>query len=312
MCPVPGDRRRLNGHPPVFSFGAVGVKTPTKLPSQIEIDELYELSGLAASQTNPCLYAINDSGGKPHIYAIRENGTSFATIEVRGHNHDWESLCVATVENQEYIIVADTGSFRRERPRLLMIKEPLLTKDSTIALRPSWTIELAYPNDDRLDIESLAVDPQTGTAFLLSKAKRKKGERDWDTSKKWYSVSTSPTRKGSVRRAKPVTFNGVHIEARIGSVPTGIDFSPDGKLLAILTYKHAYVIRRGKGETWERALWKGWDEFENCRVEIPEHLRLKQMESICFTKDGKAILISTETGRHGRHASMLRAEVEIN
>ncbi|MEM9334952.1 MAG: hypothetical protein AAGA33_08875, partial [Pseudomonadota bacterium] len=77
----------------------------------IEQDKLVEASGLARSQIHPgVLWAMNDSGGKPRLYAFDASGAHRGRLTVDpSKNRDWEDLASYTHDDIPYLLVADIG-----------------------------------------------------------------------------------------------------------------------------------------------------------------------------------------------------------
>ena len=74
---------------------------------------LNEVSGVAASHTQPpLLWVHDDSGGAPAVYAIRPDGNLVATYVVDGTtNTDWEDIAVGPGPRRDtsYLFIADIG-----------------------------------------------------------------------------------------------------------------------------------------------------------------------------------------------------------
>ncbi len=65
-----------------------------------------------------------------------------------------------------------------------------------------------------------------------------------------------------------------------------MDFSPDGREAAVLTYDRAYLFQRAEGESWVEAF-----QQEPVHVDTPI---LRQAEAIAFDRDGRSLLVTTE------------------
>jgi hypothetical protein len=79
--------------------------------------------------------------------------------------------------------------------------------------------------------------------------------------------------------------------------PTGLDFSPDGTIAAMLTYGDVWLFRRRAGQSWAEA-------FASEPQRLPPH-GLMQAEAVCFSRDGHALYVSSE----GRAAPLLRYDL---
>ena len=80
------------------------------------------------------------------------------------------------------------------------------------------------------------------------------------------------------------------------SWPTAMDFAADGSAAAVLTYGHLLLFPRRAGEPWAATLARE-------PVILPAH-NLPQAEAMCFSADGRAILVASEKFR-----SLLRYEL---
>ncbi len=260
--------------------------------------ELIEASGLAASpSTDGLLWLVNDSGGKPMLYATGTDGSARGRVAVRGvKNRDWEEVAAFTLEGAPYLLIADTGDNRGQHPsaRLHIVREPRL-KDGIFPreVPVAWTIDFTYEDGPR-DVESVAVDGAAGEIFLLSKR---------DSPPRLYRLPLRP--RGSrivARRVGEIRTLPVQpaLEARFdpyGPQPTSMSIAPDGGALALLTYRASYLYRRAPGEAWIEALARPPE-----RLAIP---RLPQAESIGFSREGRSIFAASE----GETAPLIRLDL---
>ena len=69
-------------------------------------------------------------------------------------------------------------------------------------------------------------------------------------------------------------------------MPTAMDFSPNLRAAVIVTYKDAYLYRRGPKQSWLAALNK-----RPIVIELPQ---LQQTEAGTFSADGKRLFVTTE------------------
>jgi len=247
--------------------------------------DLVEVSGLAASHAHPWLWAEQDSGNDPVLYAIGTDGSTLGTVRVQGAtNTDWEDIALYEQGGQTWILLADTGDnlSLRSEVRLYIVPEPD-PHDATVPLQQ--TIRVVYPNGPH-DCEAVAVDPAGDTAWLVTKR---------DTPPQIFSVPLAPTdlptvvaaAHGTVPHIPPPTAEDLQDSPRYGqyrSQPTALDLRPDVAVLQ--TYKDAYLFRRAEGQDWGAAL-AGTPTV----VDTPQ---LPQTESATFTPDGHGLWITTE------------------
>ena len=91
-----------DGGPAMFEVDGVGGSSAvqplggglvTRLSGYLQNDQLGELSGLAASSTNPgTFWAINDSGNRAKLFALNNHGKNLAEMTLPLVNRDWEDM----------------------------------------------------------------------------------------------------------------------------------------------------------------------------------------------------------------------------
>ncbi len=210
--------------------------------ARVEVDKLDEASGLAASAVHAgVLYAVNDSGNAPKIFAFDLQGRALHTWRVGGVvNEDWEDLAVAPCapgETASCLYIADTGDNAavRDVVRILVVPEPAF--DSAEELAVLRTVTFRYPGGPR-DCESLLVTPDSG---LFVVAKRPVPERDM---------------RGVFAVRGAVDGQGVITAERVGDLRptegpdalyTGGSVHPSGRRLVLRTYAaiEEYVLPEG-------------------------------------------------------------------
>ena len=236
-----------------------------------------EASGLAVSRLNRrILWVINDSGGGPWLYAIDTSGRDMGRFLVNGaENYDWEDMASFELENTAYLLIADVGDNRRIRPfyTLFIIEEPPFNEiksDRRTSVNLVRRIAFTY-SDGPQDCESVAVDVENKRILLLTK----RGNPPI-----LYELPLHLQAETSAQMARPLT--------KMPDIykPTGMDLSPDGASLAVLTYTSAFLFMRNPGENWSTALSR-----KPQQVNFPA---LAQQEAICFSHDGKSIFVTSE------------------
>ncbi len=156
---------------------------PHKL-AEVEAERAQELSGLVASRNHlGVLWSHNDSGNTRHLIAFDTDGQPHGNYKLVGsENRDWEDIAIGPgpYPYRDYLYVADIGDNERERKDVVVyrIVEPDVggIREDTIDLEGYETFELEYGDGDEHDAESFAVDPQTGSIFIVTKSQ--KGDRD--------------------------------------------------------------------------------------------------------------------------------------
>jgi len=252
--------------------------------------ELAEVSGLAASQTQPGRYWINNDGGNDAaLQLIEGDGTRIANLTLAdATNTDWEDLASFRLDGKPYVLVADTGDNGgiRKTLKLYVVEEPAKPRDGD-RVPVAWTIEFAWPDGAR-DCEAVAVDPVRGEVLLVSK-KRVPPEL--------FRVPLRPKDAG-VQTAELVgTLSGITqpreeelrenpVYGRYRSQVTGADLSPNGRVLAVLNYTRIYFFIRPAGKAWSPDLLG--------RAGALDFPWLPQAEAIAFSLDGSTLLIGGE------------------
>ena len=140
-----------------------------------------------------------------------------------------------------------------------------------------------------VDCEALMVDAANQRVILITKVLfGAAGIYELDLSP-WLSSTENNSNRDRVLVAERIG------ETWVNAV-TGGDISPDGTRMVVSTYGPAWEWVRGENETWEDAL-----QDRPVRIDIP---RRRQGESICYSADGQAIIVSSE----GRNAPLYKVQ----
>lgn len=260
----------------------------------LEAAELTETSGLATSRrTEGVLWAVNDSGNAPVLFALGSRGEDRGAVRIAGvKNIDWEDLASFTWQGKPYLLVADVGDNRSVRPEVLLhvVPEPLPGKNGRFSgtVKPAWSILLRFEDGPR-DCEGVAVDEQDGQIWLMSK------RTDMPI---LYRVPLRPAQPEQVQTARraleinnlsaPTSDDLAQVYGRFRSWPTAFDMQADGRAAVILTYKDAYLYVRRGSEPWTATLARPPQILR-----LPAAELLPQREAICFTEDN-ALLVTSE------------------
>lgn len=258
-----------------------------KVLGRIDSGEITESSGLAAS---PCqtdvLWTHNDSGNKPHIFAINSKGKKLGTYSVTGaKNDDWEGMAIFKDGNGEcFLYIGDIGNNDRLKSELKIyrLREPKVSastvtssKKNPLRTEASEVIGFSYP-DDRHDAETLMVHPKTGDIYILSK--RLTGASSV------YKLK-QPFDSKKVNRLEKIT--DFSVPALPNGFLTGGDISPDGKRVVVCDYFSAYEIVLPETA-------KNFDEIWRQKPQIVELGAREQGEAVCYAADGKSIFATSE------------------
>jgi hypothetical protein len=310
---------RVLGEPRDFERLARAPFGQPRYVGRLENTELEETSGLAASRLqDDLLWAVNDSGNEPILYAIGADGRDRGSLRVEGaKNRDWEDIASYQFKRPDeidgldaeakarpgraYLLIADTGNNRSRQKQLTLyaVEEPVLQgerfpADSVASL--AWHQEFSFQDGAR-DAEGIGVDV-AGRRILIV------GKRNFPAEVYALPLPLSPR----TDPAEPPTYKAA-VAARIAllstipqptqadleedekhgenrSQPTALDIAPDGRSAMILTYKHAYYYPRALEESWEQALSRTPQ-----LLEVPP---MRQAEGGAFDRSGQNFFVTTE------------------
>ena len=247
-----------------------------------------EISGLAISRMNPdVLWVINDSGDKENIYALSHSGEMIAGIKVDGaENDDWEDLALFSYQGVDHLLIADTGGNTSNRKTfdLYIVREPNVF-ETPKSVNVQWRIRFQYEDEPR-DCEAVAVDAHLEKIYLLSKRSvpavlyevpLRPGGDSIVTAKRLGEVRSIPQPTSSEIKKR---YDEYHAQ------PTGLDATPGGRKITVLTYRRLFIYERAENESWIDALNK-----TPLQIEYPP---LEQAEAICFYTDEQAVLVTSE------------------
>lgn len=275
-------------------------QAPVELP-HLQDGTINESSGLAAARRNAGLvWTHNDSGDKPHVYAVDRQGNTAAVFVVRGATaRDWEDMAWGPGPNTargNYLYLGDIGDNNSVRKDCVVyrIPEPKVPSSGGGAQNsggkqnplPSEGATVRFPfayPDGPHNAETLLVHPQTGVIYIVTK----------EPSGVAGVYKFPPTKPGSaarvtLQRVGTVTIRGE--EARNPLFPnlvTGGDIAPNGRRVVLCTYVAAYEFTLPTGAKNFDAIWK----TKPATITLPF---LPQTEAICYTPDGKSLLVSSE------------------
>jgi hypothetical protein len=221
-----------------------------------------EISGAAASDRDRVLWAEQDSGNPPRIYAVSPNGTMRANVLLRNAtNRDWEDIAYAN----RIVWVGDIGG-NRNAMQLYWLREPALATTTAAAKRAT----LRYPNGEIHNSESMFVDEITHRVVVITK--EQSGGRAF-----LFATSVRRLADGEAR-----------VLRRIGTVPfprpTAADAGPRG-----------FILRGLKG----RALFYPWVRGHSILAALgagPCLIRVGNGEAVAFSRWSPRIYTMPEGG----------------
>ncbi|UHQ24652.1 hypothetical protein LVB77_08175 [Lysobacter sp. 5GHs7-4] len=261
----------------------------SELSGMLVDGQLDEISGLAASRRHPnVLWMIDDGGNPERLFAVGDDGQRLATFRIEGVTKtDWEDVAAFRLGGRNYLLIADTGDNGglRRSLQLHVVEEP--AKLENARLRPAWSIAFRWPDGAR-DCEAVAVDAANGRILLISK-KRQPPEL--------FTLPLRPAGNGLLTAQRAGALAGVpqpsakDLErkprsARLQSQVTAADVSPDGRTLAVMTYRYLLLYPRRNGQSWSAA------------VAAPPKLTplpwLPQAEALGWAADGRSLYATGE------------------
>lgn len=142
----------------------------TRVRCQYDSTELGEVSGLAMSRRHDVVWATNDSGGGPLLYALDAQDCSIrATLRLLDTPaRDHEALATGRdAQGRDVIWVGDLGDNRGTWPyaRIHKVIEPRSLRDASV---PVTTYRFTYP-DGPVDAEALLAAPDSEQLWVISK-----------------------------------------------------------------------------------------------------------------------------------------------
>lgn len=264
------------------NFGQL--KLITDLPKSLE-----EVSGTEIVPKSDLIWMINDSGNKPTLFGLNEDGKIIKEIYVKAKNHDWEDL---TSDDNGNIYIGDFGNNLNKRKNLTIIiveQNELDEKNAEVD-----KIEFEYPNQHKFPPKKkeLYFDTESffyfkNSFYILTKS-RVKGKYGKTT---LYKI---PAKKGKYTAEIVDEFENC---TNTGCWITSADISPDGKKVALLSQKNVLIFSNFKE-----------DKFLSGDVLKIDLTDRSQKEGITF-KDNNTLLITDEKA-HGAGGNLY--ELKLN
>ncbi len=279
-----------------------------QLTGRLGDDRLVECSGMDTSlAADNLIWAINDNGHGPFIYALRIDGRSMGRVLVVGaQNRDWEGLDTFFWQGRPMILIADFGDNQEQHDThtLYIVEEPKLEGErysESSAVKLAWRIVFSYP-DHKHDAEAVSVDAAGGKVLILTKRDNPPLLFELPLIPPDYPIVAK--KAAAVRQIPPPSDEDLLQKyGKYRSQPTALDLSPDGRQAVVLTYKHAYLFNRESHNSWAAALS---GHPETVPLPLPQDRSdFRQREAICFVAGSRALLITSE----GHGAGIFRLEI---
>ena len=269
-----------------------GLFSPVEVAGTIAHRDIREASGLARShRRNDRLWTLNDGDGGPFLYAIGTDGADHGVLQLRGaRNRDWEGLASFEVGGTPWLLIADVGdnNARRDEYTLYVVEEPALDVDGEAAAAPARRILFRYP-DGAMDCEAIAVEVPEERILLLTKR---------TVPAVLYRLPLFPADEDTIQVAERLgdlsnvpqptreDIDRAPIEKNWHWQPTGMDISPSGDSMVVLTYAAAWYLERKPGEGWVPALRR-----QPARLDLAG---IRDAEAVTFDASGEAIYVAVE------------------
>jgi hypothetical protein len=238
---------------------------------RVRTRQAVELSGLAASRTQRgVLWAHNDSGERPRVFALRPNGRVLADLDVPGaHAVDWEDIAI----RGSTLYLGDIGDNLEQRRSIDVYRVPEPRVPATGTTGRATRLRLRYP-DHSHNAETLLVDPRGGEIAIVTK-------QPDGRSGVYVAPAASATATTTLRLAARLRLGK-------GSLATAGDVSADGRVIAIRTYRSVFAWRRPTGASLAAAL-----RTKTC-VSPTSLSREGKAEALALTGDGRAFFTVPE------------------
>jgi hypothetical protein len=201
----------------------------------VSAEGLIELSGLVRSPRQPgILWAHNDSGDTPRLFALRTDGTAIAELAVAGAEAvDWEDVAAGA----RALWVGDIGDNDERRDAVVVYRVPEPASPVSGSTAPATRLTLRYP-DGAHDAETLLVEPRTGELALVTKELGGDGR----------AYLASPAAVARAAAGETVTLRrGPRISVGIGGATAG-DVSADGRTVVVRGYTGLVAWRKAAHE----------------------------------------------------------------
>jgi hypothetical protein len=255
---------------PAAARPAICGATTVRKTGTVTTPEASEISGLVVSPSRPdLLWAHNDSGDRPRLFALRTDGSLVASVDVPGAEAvDWEDLAVGPGGD---LLLADIGdnSAARDSVDVYRVPEPA---PGTGATAPATRLRLRYP-DGAHDAETLLADRRTGELVIVTKSLSGRS-----------GVYAGTTRK----RGEQTLAHTGSLRLGLGGLATAGDVSADGRTVALRSYTKVYAWTRRPTASLAATLRRA-PCISPARVSLEG-----QGEALALTRDGRSFFTIPE------------------
>lgn len=260
----------------VLLWIACRANTPTTWAAcaRITTPAIDECSGLEHSRKYPGVFWVhNDSGDEARLFALDARANLLCEVGLDGaRNVDWEDIAT---DDAGQLFIGDFGNNRNRRRDLVVYvvdePDPATAVDGKLRIPVKrrlpfrYAEQRAFPDSTQLNFDCEAMYWRDGSLFLLTKHRS-------DLRTALYRLDPDDTREQVVERLA---------DAEVQSPVTAAALSPDGSLLAVLSYQYILLFDRSAAAPNDLA-------GPMRRVVIEG----RQCEALCF--DGDRILFTNE------------------
>ncbi len=197
---------------------------------------LDESSGVAPSRRYPGVLWTHNDGSKPFLFATDTLGAALGVFRLAAEVADWEDMALGPCGAATCLYLADAGDNRERRGtvRIHRLPEPDPATARTGAVLRVEALQIRYP-DHPHDVEAMWVDPN-GDIHLVTKGRGNEIRQ--------FRVPARAWRTGRAV-AQPLATLPIQASRRLDRFVTGAAVSPDGRLVALRTYREIYFFGRG-------------------------------------------------------------------
>jgi len=256
------------------------------ITGKLQIREMDEISGIAASSINKDLYYVeNDSGDTSRFFAIDPTGKNHATIYFNGRIGepygvaDCEDIAVGPgpLKGKSYLYDGDIGDNYSARHYIVVYRMPEEKSWADTGVKHAFAeqVRYTYPDGPK-DAETLMIDPIENLVYIVSKRRDSVG------------IYTAPLMFKD-KDEEVLTLHGKLFFKGIKPLKwiTAGDISKDGTQILIKSYDKVYYWKRPLNQP----VWKVM--LTQKPRELPYYME-KQGEAIGFTPDGKGYYTTSE------------------
>jgi hypothetical protein len=241
-------------------------------------------------------YRLNDSGDTGRFFVIDGNGDTRAVSIAAFRPRDNEDMALGPCGENHCLFIADIGDNARARKELeIVVVEEM--RDYPAEVPAKWRLRIRYP-DGPHDAESLGIHPN-GDLYILTKDPLRQQifrlkRNQWFAAEDILHTLEIVTTIDMSRM--------IPVSTIIDRPATGMDISPDGKRVVILTYRSALELFVDFGSAFpDPAEWKEGVHYRAISLEI-----LEQQEAVAWLPDGSGFVYDTERPIASRPARIMQ------